>query len=900
MQKYSMLSLGCGLAGFTVVVGILCNYFIFVNQFSGEFQWALFWMGIMLCIGIFLSIIGFIQCYLFKSVIYRLLVNIRVEYFKNLLYYETTDEAEIKQNISTIENGFGDNVGNFIRRIFRVGTCLGVSYWHSWRLSLPLTGLVVFVIIWTELSTCPISIFMSRENLASKRAKNFVEERIDGIHIVQAFNAEEFEISNYKDHLNRAKRTFYIRNFISSISLGIVYVSIFIYFFLGTWYGAYLYNLQIITRPGDILVPITAITISAYHSATIKTTFLSILSAIGAYRKIRRTLYSSRIYPAYLNASFLEDPFGNPKIEAKNDIYSKEKFEMLKTNLYNIAHSVKNEAENQAHKHHHHSSYFSVLKLTHFNWKILVLGLVLCFIHGLGVPMYAKCNGEYYAIYESPRNTTKDYIPYAIIITKYYLIAGGAAAIALFLYINVFGKIGENLKSKLRLTIFGDLLNEDDLYHAKNISHNAKNMIDKETSAFSAGVDIRMAHCFAGLCQLGISYATSVQKDVVFGFLASFCFFIQPLLQFIATRKMQKYQQIAAERNVTEKILTDVSKNIKIIKELNCQQEILKIYQDAYKQQMQHDLKSIKFQAINFASTNGLQQITVSVCYLIGFCTIKIGLTVEPLLVQKITQTLLPSAANCPLLAPFIREVEIARRVSTKIMTFLKQEAPKSSLNEHDIHITTGDIRIEDVSSGDVHELNLHVKPNSKIVIVNPETSSISTPIALLERFKKPDSGKIFIDNHELQNLHKNHLRSKIGLVEPTILSGTIADNIAYGIKKRNNKQDLDEIISAAKEANIDTAIALLPEGYNTKIVNCGKNLSKEYRQRIALARAIFKNPKILLIESLDNETSSSTTIEEKKFYEAFNHVAYNRTCIFSTKNLNWVNLKIVMKMKIM
>uniref|UniRef100_A0A914CLT3 ABC transmembrane type-1 domain-containing protein n=1 Tax=Acrobeloides nanus TaxID=290746 RepID=A0A914CLT3_9BILA len=432
--------------------------------------------------------------------------------------------------------------------------------------------------------------------------------------------------------------------------------------------------------------------------------------------------------------------------------------------------------------------------------------------------MYAKCNGEYYAIYENPRNTTKDYIPYAIIITKYYLIAGGAAAIALFLYINVFGKIGENLKSKLRLTIFGDLLNEEDLYHAKNISHNAKNMIDKETSAFSAGVDIRMAHCFAGLCQLGISYATSVQKDVVFGFLASFCFFIQPLLQFIATKKMQKYQQIAAERNVTEKILADVSKNIKTIKELNCQQEILKIYQDAYKQQMQHDLKSIKFQAINFASTNGLQQITVSVCYLIGFCTIKIGLTVEPLLVQKITQTLLPSAANCPLLAPFIREVEIARRVSTKIMTFLKQEAPKSSLNEHDIHIITGDIRIEDVSGGDVHELNLHVKPNSKIVIVNPETSSISTPIALLERFKKPDSGKI---------------------------------------------------------------------GYNTKIVNCGKNLSKEYRQRIALARAIFKNPKILLIESLDNETSSSTTIEEKKFYEALNHAAYNRTCIFSTKNLN-------------
>jgi hypothetical protein len=68
-------------------------------------------------------------------------------------------------------------------------------------------------------------------------------------------------------------------------------------------------------------------------------------------------------------------------------------------------------------------------------------------------------------------------------------------------------------------------------------------------------VDLRLGHCFAGLCQLCIAYATSVQKDVVFGFLASTCFFILPLLQYIATRKMQKYQKIAAEKNLTEKVL---------------------------------------------------------------------------------------------------------------------------------------------------------------------------------------------------------------------------------------------------------------------------------------------------------------------------------------------------------
>uniref|UniRef100_A0A914D159 ABC transmembrane type-1 domain-containing protein n=1 Tax=Acrobeloides nanus TaxID=290746 RepID=A0A914D159_9BILA len=218
-------------------------------------------------------------------------------YFRTLIYFEAANSVEFQKNMTTLETGLSDSVGNFIRTSVQLGTCLGVAYWRSWQLALPLTGLVIFVIVWTELLTCPLSKFMGRENLSSKRAKDFMEERVDGIHIVQAFNAGEFEVSTYRGYLKKASKAFYIMNFISGISLCVVYVSIFIYFFLGTWYGAYLYNLKIITKPGDILVPITAIVISAYPSATIKTNFLAMLSAIKAYKKIKRTLGSSMIYP---------------------------------------------------------------------------------------------------------------------------------------------------------------------------------------------------------------------------------------------------------------------------------------------------------------------------------------------------------------------------------------------------------------------------------------------------------------------------------------------------------------------------------------------------------------------------------------------------------------------------
>ncbi len=165
------------------------------------------------------------------------------------------------------------------------------------------------------------------------------------------------------------------------------------------------------------------------------------------------------------------------------------------------------------------------------------------------------------------------------------------------------------------------------------------------------------------------------------------------------------------------------------------------------------------------------------------------------------------------------------------------------------------------------------VAPGEMIGLVGPSGAGKSTTINLISRFYDVNDGAILVDGIDIRDVDIHSLRSQIGVVlqEPYLFHGTIAENIAYG----NPDAEMEEIMSAAKAANAHEFVIKAPEGYDTMVGERGARLSGGERQRISIARAILKNPRILI---LDEATSSVDTETEAQIREAIDRLVKNRT----------------------
>jgi subfamily B ATP-binding cassette protein MsbA len=153
-----------------------------------------------------------------------------------------------------------------------------------------------------------------------------------------------------------------------------------------------------------------------------------------------------------------------------------------------------------------------------------------------------------------------------------------------------------------------------------------------------------------------------------------------------------------------------------------------------------------------------------------------------------------------------------------------------------------------------------------------------------LPRFYDVTAGQITIDNHNLSSLNLKDLRSLISLVsqDSILFNTTIEANIAFG----EQNPDQNKVISAAKMANSHDFITKLDKGYQTNIGERGNKLSGGQKQRISIARALYKNPEILI---LDEATSALDMESEKLVQQALDRVMENRTCIIIAHRLSTI-----------
>ena len=183
-----------------------------------------------------------------------------------------------------------------------------------------------------------------------------------------------------------------------------------------------------------------------------------------------------------------------------------------------------------------------------------------------------------------------------------------------------------------------------------------------------------------------------------------------------------------------------------------------------------------------------------------------------------------------------------------------------------------------------LQHISLKAEPGQMIALVGPSGSGKSTIANLIPRFYDVDSGTIAIDGHDIRQVTADSLREQIGLVpqETMLFSTTVMENIRYG---RLDATD-EEVVEAARAANAEEFIMDLPEGYDTELGERGLNLSGGQRQRLAIARAILKNPRVLI---LDEATSALDTESEKIVQDALDKLMVGRTSFVIAHRLSTI-----------
>ncbi|MBQ7886958.1 MAG: ABC transporter ATP-binding protein [Clostridia bacterium] len=183
-----------------------------------------------------------------------------------------------------------------------------------------------------------------------------------------------------------------------------------------------------------------------------------------------------------------------------------------------------------------------------------------------------------------------------------------------------------------------------------------------------------------------------------------------------------------------------------------------------------------------------------------------------------------------------------------------------------------------------LENVNLHIRPGEMLALVGPSGGGKSTLCQLIPRFYEATKGDITIDGQNIRDVKLADLRNSIGIVQQDVFlfAGSILDNIRYG----RPDATMDEVIEAAKQAEIHEDIMRMPNGYDTIVGERGIMLSGGQKQRVSIARIFLKNPRVLI---LDEATSALDTVTERRIQAAFDRLARGRTTLVIAHRLSTI-----------
>lgn len=237
----------------------------------------------------------------------------------------------------------------------------------------------------------------------------------------------------------------------------------------------------------------------------------------------------------------------------------------------------------------------------------------------------------------------------------------------------------------------------------------------------------------------------------------------------------------------------------------------------------------------------------------------------------------------------FVEQYQNGMTGFKRFMEIMDVEKEKENPNAVEINNVEGKIEFENVSfsyenESVLNDINLSIESGKMLALVGPSGGGKTTFCSLIPRFYDVDKGNIKIDGKSIYDIKLNSLRKNIGIVQQDVFlyTGTIKENIRYG----NQSATDEEVMEAAKKANIHEFIMGLKDGYDTYIGERGVKLSGGQKQRISIARVFLKNPPILI---LDEATSALDNVTEYLIQKSLEELCKNRTTIVVAHRLSTI-----------
>ncbi|XP_053616726.1 multidrug resistance protein homolog 49 isoform X2 [Plodia interpunctella] len=538
---------------------------------------------------------------------------------------------------------------------------------------------------------------------------------------------------------------------------------------------------------------------------------------------------------------------------------------------------------------------WQIMKLCEPEKYWMLAGVVAAIIVGASFPMFAILFGETYGLLASQ---DADWVRSQVnIIAVYFLLVGLSTGVAIFLQIYIFNLTGVRLTARLRVAAFEAMLKQEIGWFDR--AENGIGALCSRLAADAAAVQGATGTRIGALMQAGATIVIGISLSMYWTWQMTLVSLVSVPMVIgavvlegrVLSAGMAQVRE-AADRATT--IATEAITNIRTVGAFCGEQGVIARFSKASLEARDKAIKSMRWRGCVFAfgQTAPVAGYALSLWY---GGTLVANDTVSYKEVIKVSEALVFGAWMMGQALAFAPNFGAAVNAAGRVMTLLERKPLVQSTHAPAVaesYIADGKIQYKNIrfryptrrEVEVLRGLSLAIPAGKRIALVGPSGCGKSTLIQLLQRLYDPDDGNVYLDDYSITaDMRLSTLRANLGIVsqEPVLFDRTISENIAYGDNTR--VVAIEEIVNAAKAANVHSFISALPSGYDTRVGARASQLSGGQKQRIAIARALVRNPRVLL---LDEATSALDTHSEKVVQEALDHASEGRTCLIIAHRL--------------